>query len=303
MDARWYCHPAARRWQCARPSAAALAFHAELPGYQRTPLVEQPALASELSVGRVLVKDESARLGLPAFKMLGASWAIARLLAGRSGLTGTPTLAQLRQAAASRGLRMVTATDGNHGRAVARMASMLGLDTCVVVPRVVPGPAVAAIAAEGATVLRVAGDYDAAVRHAAAYASARPGAELIQDMSWPGYQDIPGWIAEGYATMLHEIDAGLPAFGMAAPSLIVVPAGVGSLAQAVVAHYRSGPPATAVITVEPDSAACVLASLLAGGLRSVPTGATIMTGLNCGTPSAAAWPYPLAGLDRRCCVR
>ncbi|HEY3735726.1 MAG TPA: diaminopropionate ammonia-lyase [Streptosporangiaceae bacterium] len=300
----WYSRPAARHWRCARPPESALGFHAGLPGYRRTPLVEQPALAAELGVGRVLVKDESSRLGLPAFKMLGASWAVARLLARRGGLTGSPTLEQLRHASAGRPLRLVAATDGNHGRAVARMAKMLGADARIFVPWAVPDPAVAAIAGEGATVTRVDGPYDLAVQHAAAFAGARPEAELIQDMAWPGYQEVPRWIADGYATMLHEIDAQLAALaGPTVPGLIVVPAGVGSLAQAVVAHCRSGPlasdavTATAVLSVEPDGAACVLASLLAGELRTVPTAGTNMTGLNCGTPSAAAWPYLLAGLD------
>jgi diaminopropionate ammonia-lyase len=280
-----------------------LSFHAGLPGYRRTPLVDLPVLRAELGVGRVLVKDESSRLGLPAFKVLGASWAVARLLARRAGLAGPPTLAELKHAAAGRRLTLVTATDGNHGRAVARTASMLGLDAHVVVPQGVPEHAASAIAAEGATVTRVNGTYDQAVQRAAAYAAARPDAELIQDLAWPGYEEVPGWIVEGYATLLHEIDADLAARRLAQPGMIVVPAGVGSLAQAVIAHYRSRPieggrpSATAVLSVEPDSAACVLISLLAGAVRTVPTGVTIMAGLNCGTPSSAAWPYLRAGLD------
>ena len=301
--AAWYCRPAAREWRCVPPPGSALAFHAGLPGYLPTPLVDLPALAAELGVARVLVKDESSRLGLPAFKILGASGAIARLLARRAGLDGAPALAELKHAAAGRGLTLVTATDGNHGRAVARMAGMLGLDAYVIVPRGVPAHAASAIAAEGARVTRVDGTYDQAVRRAAAYAASRPDAELVQDLAWPGYEEVPGWIVEGYATLLHEIDAELAARGLAQPGMIVVPAGVGSLAQAVIARYRSRPagdgapsPAT-VLSVEPDGAACVLASLLAGGPRTVPTGVTIMAGLNCGTPSGAAWPYLRAGLD------
>jgi diaminopropionate ammonia-lyase len=280
-----------------------LSFHAALPGYERTPLVELPALGAELGARHVLVKDESSRLGLPAYKVLGASWAIARLLARHAGLTAAPTLSQLRRAAASRRLTLVTATDGNHGRAVARTARLLGLDAHVFVPQAVPGPAASAIAAEGAAVTRLDGTYDQAVQRAAAYVASRPDAELVQDLAWPGYEVVPGWIVEGYATMLHEIDAQLTARDLAQPSLIVVPAGVGSLAQAVIAHYhshpiKSGAPAhTAVLTVEPDTAACILTSLLAGTARTVPTGTTIMAGLNCGTPSSAAWPYLHAGLD------
>ena len=79
----WYSRPAARTWTCAAvPTAGIQAFHASLPGYAPTPLTEVPALAAELGVRRVFVKDESARLGLPAFKVLGASWAVRQVLAG-----------------------------------------------------------------------------------------------------------------------------------------------------------------------------------------------------------------------------
>ncbi len=299
----WYCHPAARGWRCAPRPESALSFHEGLPGYRPTPLVELPGLAAELGVGRVMVKDESSRLGLPAFKILGASWAIARLLARRAGVTAALTLTELKRAAGGHQLTLVTATDGNHGRAVARTASMLGLGAHVIVPQAVPGYAAAAIAAEGATVTRLNGTYDQAVQRAAGYAAASPDAALVQDLAWPGYEEVPGWIVEGYATLLDEIDAQLGARRLAQPAMIVVPAGVASLAQAVITRYRSrpaedsSPSATAVLTVEPDSAACVLASLQAGAPRTVPTGVTIMAGLNCGTPSSTAWPYLRAGLD------
>jgi diaminopropionate ammonia-lyase len=276
-----------------------LAFHAGLPGYAPTALVELPALAAELSVGRVFVKDESSRLGLPAFKALGASWAIARTLADRAGLPGPLTVTALRAAAAEQHLTLVTATDGNHGRAVARFAALLGLAAHVFVPQHIPPAAAAAIAAEGAKVSPVAGSYDEAVRQAAQAAAAQPDAALIQDTAWPGYQDVPTRIVEGYQTLLTEVDAQLADAGVGRLDLVAVPTGVGSLAQAVVTHYRSrtdGRPAS-VLTVEPEAAACVLASLAAGERRAIPTRATIMAGLICGTPSTLAWPCLRDGLD------
>jgi len=249
-------------------------------------------------VGSVLVKDESVRLGLSAFKVLGASWAVARALARRGGLTAPPTLDTLRDAAARHPLTLVTATDGNHGRAVAWMASLLGARAHVLVPHIISEYAADAIAAQGATVTRVAGDFDEAVRHAATWASDRADAELVQDFAWPGYEEVPGWIVDGYGTLLFEIDAGLPALGLPPADLVVVPVGVGSLAQAVIAHYRSRTTrGAAVLCVEPDTAACVLASLRAGERLSVPTGVTVMEGLNCGTPSSNAWPFLRDGLD------
>jgi diaminopropionate ammonia-lyase len=172
------------------------------------------------------------------------------------------------------------------------------------VPAVTPARVIAAIAGEQAEVTQVAGSYDEAVTAAARWAAGHQGAEVVQDTAWPGYERVPGWIAEGYSTLFAEIDAQLAAAGAgaAAPALVVVPVGVGSLAQAAVAHYRASGrpvhgPGTALLAVEPDSAACLLASLRAGAPVAVPTADTVMAGLNCGTVSTIAWPYFLAGLD------
>ena len=235
-----------------------------------------PALARELGVGSVLIKDESARLGLPAFKILGASWACQRVLDARPGST------------------LVAATDGNHGRAVAVMAKRLGVSSTVFVPHVMLPWTAALIEDEGAEVVWVNGDYDDAVQSAADYADAASGRALVQDTAWPGYEQVPAWIVEGYRTMLVEIDAELGR----APDLVVVPVGVGALAEAVVSHYRRpGGRRPRLLSVEPDSAACLLESLSAGRPVKVQTAATVMAGLNCGTVSASAWPVLKSGLD------
>ncbi len=144
----------------------------------------------------------------------------------------------------------------------------------------------------------VGGSYDDAVAAAVAFA-AETGAALLQDTAWPGYEQVPAWVVEGYATLFAELDAQQAAVGLYAADLVVVPVGVGSLAQAAVASYRSRPdPArTAILAVEPVAAACVLASLRAGEAVTVPTRVTTMAGLNCGTPSSLAWPILRAGLD------
>jgi diaminopropionate ammonia-lyase len=304
----WYARPQARSWTCGIPeevsSGAVRAFHASLPGYAPTPLTEIPALAAELGTGRVFVKDESSRLGLPAFKVLGASWAMHQLLAdSAAGEPAAPAppggLAALRELVARRpGLIFVTATDGNHGRGVARMARLSGAPARVFVPAAAGPAACAAIASEGAEVVQVAGNYDQAVATARHWAAGQPGSALIQDTAWPGYEQVPGWIVEGYSTLFAELDAQLTAAGAGPPALVAVPVGVGSLAQAAVAHYRKQPSsATAVLSVEPDTAACLLASLSAGRPVTVPTANTIMAGLNCGTVSSLAWPYLGQGLD------
>ncbi|MGW1910321.1 diaminopropionate ammonia-lyase [Streptomyces sp. NPDC002076] len=284
----WTVRPGARTWRCAPAAAEVRDFHAALPDYAPTPLAELPHIAAELGLGRVFVKDESCRLGLPAFKALGASWAVHRVLAERAAVGMGPGPVTL-----------VTATDGNHGRAVARFARLRGQDAHVFVPRGVPPQAVAAIVGEGAEVTEVAGPYDAAVRRAAEAAGA-PDAVLVQDSAWPGQERIPGWIVEGYSTLCAEIDEQLAARGAGeGPDLVSVPVGVGSLAQAVVTHYRSRDRghAPALLSVEPEAAACVLASLVQGEVVSVTTGETVMAGLNCGTPSSLAWPCLYGGLD------
>ena len=195
-------------------------------------------------------------------------------------------------------LTLVTATDGNHGRAVARMARLFGQRAHVFVSGGVHPTAVAAIAAEGAQVSEVGGTYDEAVR-LAAEAGDQPGVTLVQDAGWPGYEQVPTWVVEGYSTLFAEVDMQLAQAGAAEPALVVIPAGVGSLAQAGITHYRSRPDssATALLTVEPGTAACVLASLARGELGIIGTSRTIMAGLNCGTPSMLAWPYLRDGLD------
>jgi diaminopropionate ammonia-lyase len=288
----WYVRGS--RSHLAEPPVAVdtLAFHRSWPEYAVTPLVDAPGLAPALGVRRVLLKDESRRLGLPAFKALGITWAVGRVLGDGSPLPG---LQQMRDVAARRHLGLVTATHGNHGRALARVAALLGVLARVFVPDECPEQARRAIAAEGAQVVLVPGSYDRAVAEAAS--SVAGGEVLVQDTAWPGYEDVPRWVVEGYATMLREVEEQLHDQGVGVADLVTVPVGVGSLAQAVVAHVRSGRTARAVLAVEPAAAPCVTGSLLAGRATSVETKPTIMNALNCGTPSGLAWPVLRDGLD------
>lgn len=284
----WVFRAGGRDWRVPAAGPSPAAFHRSLAGYRPTPLTEIPELAAVLGVARVLVKDESERLGLPAFKILGASWAIERALSPDNPSAGhAPAVSVL-----------VAATAGSHGRAVARVARQRGLAAHIVVPAGVHLSAVAAIATEGATITRTDGSYEDAVALAAGQARA-DGRLLVQDVAWPGYEQIPAWIVAGYTTMFTEIEAQLEASGTAPADLVSVPVGVGSLAQAAVMHFRrpgiDHPPA--LMTVEPDSAACVLHSLDRDELVTIGTSATIMAGLNCGTPSRGAWPYLRSGID------
>ena len=280
---------------------AARTFHRSMPGYTPTPLTPAPAAAAALGVSEVWVKDESSRLGLPSFKVLGASYAVYRALLDRLARTPAqlPTFADLQRAIAPlRPLVLSAATDGNHGRAVARMASLLGLASRIYVPDNTAAARIEAIAGEGADVTAVDGGYNEAVRRSAA--DAGEDCLVISDTSWEGYQQVPRWVIEGYETVLAEIDEALAAAAHPAPDAVVVPIGVGALAAAVVRHVRSGDAAsaTAIVGVEPTAAACVLESVAAGDLVGLTHPQdSIMAGLNCDTPSLIAWPMVSRGID------
>ena len=165
MTASWYANERDPGWTSEPASGEAWRFHRSLDGYAPTPLVELPELARQLDVGRVFAKDESSRLGLPAFNALGASWVVHRVLEARDS---------------DASVTIVTATDGNHGRAVARCARMRGQRSTVVIPGGVHPEAVEAIADEGAEVIRVDGSYDDAVAAAAGIAE-KPEHVLVQN--------------------------------------------------------------------------------------------------------------------------
>ena len=278
-----------------RPDPRVLPFHKLLPGYAPTPLVDAPALARRLGVERVWVKDESSRLGLPSFKILGASWATYRALCRHRGLdlSAVGDLDTLRGQLGDEGLVLVAATDGNHGRAVAHIAALLGIRAHILVPDDMSAARQDAIRREGAQLTIVGGGYDDAIARSAGLADETH--LLISDTSWPGYQEVPGWVIDGYATIGAEVDAQLASRGARPPDMIAVQIGVGALAAAIVRHFGRRP--GTVIGVEPTTADCVISSIEAGRILSVPgPHHSIMAGLNCGTPSLVAWPTISRGI-------
>jgi diaminopropionate ammonia-lyase len=277
-----------------------LAYHQRLPDYAPTPLRDLPAVAAALGIGKLYLKDESQRLGMPSFKILGASWAIYQALEQRAGgLRPWQHFDELvAQVAALRPLTLAAATDGNHGRAVARMARLFGFSARIFVPAGTAQARIDAIQSEGAEAIVVEGTYDEAVARSAEEAG--PRCLVISDTSWPGYEDVPRWVIDGYATILLEAEQQMAALGESTPDLVVVQIGVGALAAAVVRHFRRPGLATRplILGVEPTGAPCVLASLEAGQLTEVPgPHESIMAGLNCGLPSLIAWPVVSAGID------
>lgn len=243
------------------PSREAAAYHASLPGYDYTPLHALDDLADELGLGAVFLKDESNRLGLPAFKVLGASWAV------EQAVRLDPDLELL-----------VAASAGNHGRAVAHVAATRGLGCRIFLPSRSSRARREAIAHEGAEVIVVDGAYEDALALARLEA-AEPGAIEIADV---GSSDTARWVVDGYATLFTELS------DEEEVDLLLVPAGVGSLAAAAARFGAASQ--TAVIAVEPRTAACVTASLRAGSPAEVETPGTTMAGLDCAEISDAAWP-------------
>jgi diaminopropionate ammonia-lyase len=242
-----------------RPVAEARSFHESLPGYRPTPL--------HRLTDTVAVKDESDRLGLPAFKVLGASWAVERALREHPS---THTL--------------VAASAGNHGRAVARVAAWRGLRARVYLPARSVAARREAIQSEGAEVVVIEGDYEEAV----ALATADGGRDGTLEIADVGDSDPARWVIDGYATLFAEAAA------QGEFDVVIVPVGVGSLAAAAA---RFGAAAgVRVIGVEPVTAACLTASLAAGTPTAVPTPGTTMAGLDCAEVSSAAWPVLRDGI-------
>lgn len=271
-------------------------FHRSIPGYAPTPLLRAPSLAAELGLAELMIKVESERFGLPAFKILGASWATFRLLSAILEQRGHPVPARAaldelcERIEPLRPLTLVAATDGNHGRAVARMAALLDAASHILVPAGTAQARIDAIAGEGADVTVVDGTYDDAVAQAASLATDH--AHVVSDTSWEGYTEVPGWVIDGYHTIFAEIRAQLPEDGA---DIAAVQMGVGALAAAAVDALA---PVTRLVIVEPTTAACGLRSAEAGRPSEVPgPHPSIMAGLNCGNVSPVAWPRVSAGAE------
>jgi diaminopropionate ammonia-lyase len=287
-------------------SERSLDWHRRLPAYAVTPLVPAPALSTHLGVSRVLVKDETLRFGLPSFKILGASWATYTLLRDSLGpITGEGALSfdALRAWASPVGPKtLVAATDGNHGRAVARVANWFGLNARIFVPNFVSTERRSAIEAEGAEVIVVDGSYDASV-DAALETSEGTDMLLMSDTARTASERTPKRVTEGYLTAFEEVDDQLAVGGETRVDVLGVQAGVGGLAAAATSWarvIRKAAPVRVVVT-EPEGSACVLAALAAGEPQTVSaTSVTAMAVLQCGTVSLSAFPILNSGVS--CCL-
>jgi diaminopropionate ammonia-lyase len=252
------------------------------PGYAPTPLRELPAQG----FASLHYKDEAERFGLGSFKALGGAYAVQKLVVGelaRAGIRATG--AEVFSGQHQPNVTVTCATDGNHGRSVAWGARQCQAACVIFVHEHVSQGRRDAIAAYGAEVREVAGNYDDSVRAASAAAEAH-GWHVISDTSWPGYTEPPRDVMQGYRLMAEEALAAMPE----PPTHVFVQGGVGGVAAAVSVQLRARRIPAKLIVVEPDEAACLLLSAEAGEIRVVEGDLpTLMAGLACGEPSLLAW--------------
>lgn len=278
-----------------KEAAKARKFHQSFPEYKETPLVKLRALAKELGVASIHVKDESYRFGLNAFKVLGGSYTIGHYIAKQLGMdiSELPYEKMISDEVRSRlgKVTFVTATDGNHGRGVAWTANRLKQASVVYMPKGSAEERLRNIQALGADASITDMNYDDAVRLAKENGD-KYGWILVQDTAWDGYEEIPGWIMQGYTTMAAEA---IEQLAGEKPTHIFLQAGVGAMSGAVSGYFAAlyGDEERPIITiVEPDQADCIYRTALAndGNLHYV-TGSmnSIMAGLCCGEPCSIGW--------------
>ena len=265
-------------------------FHQKIAGYHPTPLCALDDLANLFGVKKILVKDESKRFGLNAFKMLGGAYAIAQLLCEKYHLDiETLSFEHLKNAIGEK-MTFATTTDGNHGRGVAWAAQQLGQNAVIYMPKGSAQERVDAILNLGAECIVTDMNYDDTVRLTMQHAQ-QHGWEVVQDTAWEGYTKIPTWIMQGYATLADEAVEQMREMGVT-PTHVLLQAGVGAMAGGVLGYLVDvySPQNLHSIIVEPDKADCIYRSGVKGDIVNVGGDmATIMAGLACGEPNILSW--------------
>lgn len=271
--------------------------HKTLKGYEPTPLVRLNGLAKAFGVKDLFVKDESHRVGLKAFKVLGASFAVVNLLCEKLGLNIENVSFDYLKSDEVREkigeITFATASDGNHGKGLAWAARELGQKAVVYLPKGTAYSRVDAIKNLGAEAFVTDMNYDDTVRSVIDLAK-KNGWEVVQDTAWEGYLDVPKWVMQGYATMAKEAIDQLEEYGEIKPTHVFLQAGVGAMAGSVLGClancYDGNHPKTYM--VEPHNAACIYKSIeINDGKPHHVTGdlSTIMAGLSCGEPNPIGW--------------
>jgi len=276
-------------WPCITPGA--------------TPLHDLPDTAQRLGLACLHVKDEALRSPLGSFKILGAPLALLRhilrqhpqwqpqdILAGHHS-------AHLKE----QEYTVISATDGNHGTSLAAAARDVGCHCTIVLHAQVSSERERAIAALGARIVRIAGNYDASVEHAA-WLAAENGWHVISDTSWPGYEEVPRDVMQGYAIIAQEIfeQTGARPDTPGFYTHVFLQGGVGGLAAGICAALWEwhGAQRPHIVIVEPEQADCLLQSARLGRPAHASGSVdSIMAGLACGATSPLAWQFLETGAD------
>lgn len=270
-------------------------FQETHPAYTNTPIKSLGNFAELIGVNHVYVKDESSRFGLNAFKVLGGIYAIGKYIAQCLGkdikelsfeqLQSDEVREQIGQ------VTFISATDGNHGKGVAWAARELGQKAVIYLPKGSRQTRLDAVFAEGADGGITDLNYDETVQMCARLAEENDWV-MVQDTAFEGYDEIPLWIMQGYATIAAETIEALEASGKAMPTHVFLQAGVGSFAAAITAYFQSyfGEKSPKVLVVEPHLANCYYESFKHSQMEIVggPMN-SIMAGLCCGAPNTRAY--------------
>jgi len=249
------------------------------PDYKQTNLISLDDFAKQIGVSKVFYKDESTRLNLGAFKALGGAYAVQHVLETRAAAGDVSPLT------------VCTATDGNHGRSVSWGAQKKNIPCHIFIHAGVSEGRAKILAANGATVHRVDGNYDDSIAACIKMADEN-GWQIVSDTSWEGYREIPTQIMAGYTVLAAETIEQLEA-QKETLTHIVLQAGCGGMAGALLAYFwkywRNDLPE--VIIMESYMSDCVLESMQRDEIYLVDiVDETIMAGLSCGEVSELAWP-------------
>ena len=238
-------------------------------GYSPTPLISLSKLSEELNLNKIFYKDESKRFDLKSFKALGGAYAVEKKTQGNKDII------------------VATATAGNHGRSVAWGARRLGLKCKIFISEFVSNARGQAMADLGADVIKVKGNYEKSLIECIKQ-STENNWQIVQDVAWKDYIQVPTYTMAGYTVMMKEI---LHQIHNDKISHIILQAGVGGMAGAMVAgvaRYLDNIPVTLV--VEPDSAACVMESIKAEKIEKIDIKReSLMGGMSCGEVSIVPW--------------
>lgn len=282
------------------------AFHSTFEAYAPTPLAKLDGLAKDLGLGALMVKDESYRFGLNAFKVLGGSYAVGKLLAEKIGKDISEVSCEYLRSQEVRDavgdITFASTTDGNHGRGLAWAAEQFDQKAIIYMPKGSDPVRRDNIRAHGAECTISDLNYDDCVRMAWETAQ-QNGWLTVQDTAWEGYTDIPNSIMQGYTTLALEALEQMREMGVDRPTHVLLQAGVGCFAGAMLGFFMSvlGEDAPTFIIVEPEAANCFYVSACEndGNPHAVEGDlATLMAGLACGEPNLTSWEmlrdYPLA---------